>query len=113
MNRWYGIAGAAVFAVATVGGALAASTAPAAPTPGKTAAAISASHAVARPAMSRKRVEAIQAALNNNGEQVTVDGYWGAKTSAALKDFQQKHGLKATGHIDHSTLGQLKVTTRT
>lgn len=59
--------------------------------------------------MSRKRVEAIQTALNNMGEQVAVDGIWGPKTGRALKSFQQKHNLKPTGRADAATLQQLKV----
>jgi peptidoglycan hydrolase-like protein with peptidoglycan-binding domain len=60
--------------------------------------------------MSHKRVKAIQAALNSMGGQIAVDGRWGPKTEGALKDFQQKHGLKVTGHADAATLQQLKVT---
>jgi murein L,D-transpeptidase YcbB/YkuD len=60
-------------------------------------------------AMSRQRVEAIQQALNTNGEHVTVDGVWGSKTAAAVKDFQQKHGLQPTGHVNRATMEQLHV----
>ncbi len=62
-------------------------------------------------ATSQNRVKTIQTALNNNGEQVTVDGKLGPKTVAALKDFQQKHGLKVTGHADRATMSQLHTAT--
>jgi peptidoglycan hydrolase-like protein with peptidoglycan-binding domain len=62
-----------------------------------------------RHGMSRNQVEAIQAALNNNGEHVAVDGIWGMKTASAVKDFQQKHGLKPTGHASRATVEQLHV----
>ena len=61
----------------------------------------------------KARVEAIQTALNNNGEKVSVDGLLGRQTRGAIKDFQQKHGLKATGHADQATLEQLKVPSKT
>jgi peptidoglycan hydrolase-like protein with peptidoglycan-binding domain len=60
-------------------------------------------------AMSSKHVKAIQAALNQNGAQLNVDGRWGPKTRSALMDFQQKNGLKATGHADKATLDKLNV----
>ena len=62
-------------------------------------------------ATSQNRVKTIQTALNNNGEQLNVDGKLGPKTVAALKDFQQKHGLKVTGHADKATMSQLHTTT--
>jgi peptidoglycan hydrolase-like protein with peptidoglycan-binding domain len=63
----------------------------------------------AHAAMSRHRVEEIQAALNRAGAKIPVDGYWGAKTTAAVKTFQKGHGMKATGHLDHATLKALDV----
>jgi len=59
--------------------------------------------------MSSKHVKAIQGALNQNGAQLNVDGRWGPKTRSALMDFQQKNGLKATGHADKATLAKLNV----
>lgn len=59
--------------------------------------------------MSRKHVEAIQEALNANGEKVSVDGVWGSKTRTALKTFQHRNGLKATGHPDAATLHKLGI----
>jgi peptidoglycan hydrolase-like protein with peptidoglycan-binding domain len=49
-------------------------------------------------------------ALNNNGEKVAVDGYWGPKTSMALKDFQKQHGLQVNGGFDRATAKQLHLT---
>lgn len=60
-------------------------------------------------AMSKTRVEAIQTALKNNGEDVTSDGVWGPKTVAAVRDFQTKNGLKATGHVDRATAQKLNL----
>ncbi len=60
-------------------------------------------------AMSRTRVEAIQTALKNNGEDVAPDGVWGPKTVAALRDFQKQHGLKTTGHMDRATALKLNL----
>ncbi|HEY1719725.1 MAG TPA: peptidoglycan-binding domain-containing protein [Magnetospirillaceae bacterium] len=54
-------------------------------------------------AMSRKHIESVQAALANSGQSVAIDGVWGPKTTAALKDFQKAHGLKATGRLNHAT----------
>jgi len=53
------------------------------------------------------RIEKIKQALNGNGAALKVDGKWGPKTTAALKDFQKAHGLKATGHLNKSTRTQL------
>lgn len=57
--------------------------------------------------MSRQRVEGIQEALNGAGAKLAIDGIWGPKTEAALKQYQQQHGLKVTGHPDHATMKQL------
>jgi peptidoglycan DL-endopeptidase CwlO len=51
----------------------------------------------------QQRVAKVQAALNSNGAQLTVDGKWGPKTSAALKAYQQGHSLKPTGKVDPAT----------
>jgi peptidoglycan hydrolase-like protein with peptidoglycan-binding domain len=57
----------------------------------------------------QQRVAKVQMALNASGAQVTVDGKWGPKTAAALKAYQQGHGLKPTGHIDSATAKALGV----
>jgi peptidoglycan hydrolase-like protein with peptidoglycan-binding domain len=121
MNKTAGLAAAAVIAALMTTSAFAASPAPATTTTAAPAAAavapaatptqVPATHKAAakHAAMSKDRVEAIQTALNNNGEKVAVDGAWGRKTMTALKDFQQKHGIKASGHADPTTLQQLKI----
>jgi peptidoglycan hydrolase-like protein with peptidoglycan-binding domain len=93
---------AAGFLLAGVSGAMAASPAAAGTS---TPAATSHSHH----GMSSKHVKAVQAALNQNGAQLNVDGHWGPKTRSALMEFQQKNGLKATGHTDKATLAKLNV----
>ncbi len=55
------------------------------------------------------KLKAVQEALNKEGASLTVDGIWGPKTRAAIKSYQQAHGLKATGHLDKATRAALKV----
>lgn len=57
--------------------------------------------------MRMDRMKKLQTALNANGASLTVDGKMGPKTMAALKTFQQAHGLKVTGHPDKETLAAL------
>lgn len=118
MNKTTGLVAASLLALATMtsafAGAPAATTAPAATQAPAQAAAPAQAPAAQKPVahhamMSRERVEAVQTALNNNGAKVAVDGIWGRQTAAALKDFQQKHGIKPTGHPDSATLDQLKM----
>lgn len=52
-------------------------------------------------------VKDAQEALNKQGAGLTVDGKMGPKTQAALKSFQQAHGLKATGKLDKATKAAL------
>jgi peptidoglycan hydrolase-like protein with peptidoglycan-binding domain len=55
-------------------------------------------------------VKAVQQALKDKGHDVgDVDGRMGPKTQAALRDFQQKEGLKATGRGDAETMAKLGV----
>ena len=58
---------------------------------------------VAMHRMSRHRVEQIQTALDNHGQNVPIDGIWGHKTMMAVKAFQKDHDLRATGRLDHAT----------
>jgi peptidoglycan hydrolase-like protein with peptidoglycan-binding domain len=58
----------------------------------------------------RREVEAVQQALNQQGSNLKVDGKLGSKTREALKEFQQKNGLKPTGRLDKATESALKVT---
>jgi peptidoglycan hydrolase-like protein with peptidoglycan-binding domain len=67
--------------------------------------------AMHRAAMSSDQVRAIQTSLNSNGEHLSVDGKLGPKTVAALKDYQQKQGLKPTGRPDKATMDHLRPTT--
>jgi hypothetical protein len=58
---------------------------------------------------SSKDVRKIQQALNQNGLRVKVDGKWGPKTKEALREFQQKNGLQASGRLDSQTLQKLQI----
>jgi peptidoglycan hydrolase-like protein with peptidoglycan-binding domain len=51
----------------------------------------------------QQKVAKVQMALNANGATLDVDGKWGAKTSAALKAYQQAHNLKPTGKMNGET----------
>ena len=62
-------------------------------------------------ARSPDEVRKVQSALNENGEDVKVDGRWGPQTSQALRDYQQKNGLQASGHLDDQTKQKLNVDT--
>lgn len=52
-------------------------------------------------------VSLLQQALNQNGASLTVDGNFGAKTEAAVKAYQQAHGLAADGVAGPITLTSL------
>ena len=53
-------------------------------------------------------VERAQQALKQQGHDPgPVDGVMGAQTSAALKAYQQKHGLSVTGRLDAATAAKL------
>ncbi|MQA66488.1 MAG: hypothetical protein GEU76_11415 [Alphaproteobacteria bacterium] len=58
-------------------------------------------------AAANKGVMALQDALNKNGASLKVDGRMGKNTRAALKDFQSKNGLKATGKLDKASRAKL------
>ncbi len=51
----------------------------------------------------------VQKALNKSGAHVKVDGKMGKNTEVALKSYQEKNGLKATGATDSATLNKLGV----
>ena len=56
----------------------------------------------------REQVKAVQQALKDKGHDPgEVDGAMGPKTEAALRDYQQKEGLKATGTADADTMAKL------
>ena len=58
-------------------------------------------------AAANKGVMALQEALNKSGATLQVDGRMGKNTRAALKDFQSKNGLKATGKLDKASRAKL------
>lgn len=118
------VGAAALFGLATVLPAMAADAAAGAPaTPSAAAQAPAAkhtptavhhkmSHAHAHKAMHKHpmvnaRVKAVQEALSKDGYKVKADGIMGGKTRAALKEFQAKNGLKATGQLNKATLKKL------
>lgn len=57
--------------------------------------------------VSKAWVKKVQTALNKAGYKVKVDGIIGKETRAAVKDFQKKNGLKATGRLDKATQAKL------
>jgi peptidoglycan hydrolase-like protein with peptidoglycan-binding domain len=57
-----------------------------------------------------EHVKAVQQALKDKGHDPgAVDGKMGPKTQAALRDFQSKEGLKASGRLDADTMAKLGV----
>ena len=52
-------------------------------------------------------VTELQKLLNSNGYALDVDGSFGPKTQAAVKDYQQKNGLKVDGIVGNNTWGSL------
>jgi peptidoglycan hydrolase-like protein with peptidoglycan-binding domain len=68
----------------------------------------------ARGVGSVEQVKAVQQALKDKGHDAgDIDGKMGPKTQAALRDFQQKEGLKATGRADAETMARLGVEVET
>jgi peptidoglycan hydrolase-like protein with peptidoglycan-binding domain len=61
-----------------------------------------------------EQVKAIQQALKDQGHDPgDIDGIMGPKTQAALRDYQQKQGLKVTGRLDAETSAKLGVEAKT
>jgi peptidoglycan hydrolase-like protein with peptidoglycan-binding domain len=54
-----------------------------------------------------KKVTTIQQWLSLNGENVMIDGVYGAATEAAVKSFQDERNLPITGSVDQKTMDQL------
>ena len=56
-----------------------------------------------------EQVRKAQAALNDKGFNVAVDGRMGPNTEGAVRSFQQQNGLVASGTLDDATLNALGV----
>ena len=52
-------------------------------------------------------VKSLQEKLNNNGYKLDVDGIFGVKTQAAVKDYQKKNNLAVDGIVGTNTWGAL------
>lgn len=61
---------------------------------------------------SGKDVKTLQEYLNNNGYSLDVDGQFGSKTQAAVKDYQKKKGLSVDGVVGTNTWGSLSGTSK-
>jgi peptidoglycan hydrolase-like protein with peptidoglycan-binding domain len=60
--------------------------------------------------MSPSMIKQVQQKLKQQGHDVgAVDGMWGPKTQAALREFQQQQGMQASGELDQETLAALGV----
>lgn len=56
------------------------------------------------------QVMAMQQRLNEQGFSAgRIDGLWGPDTSAAVRNFQQRNGLRRTGQLDQGTLRALGI----
>lgn len=109
MNKRTGVLAAGLVAVIGMAGAVVAQAPAVAAEPAAAQPASAMHHHRHHGMMAHKQVAGVQQALNTAGAKLTVDGKWGPKTEAALKQFQQQHGLKVTGHLDHATRTQLKL----
>jgi hyperosmotically inducible protein len=59
---------------------------------------------------SQTHVAAAQQALKTNGYNPgPIDGYMGPRTTAAVRDYQQREQLQVTGQLDPETLGRLGI----
>lgn len=60
--------------------------------------------------MSQDTVRQVQQALQQAGlYRARVDGVWGPATEAAVRSYQQKHNLNASGELDADTLASLNL----
>lgn len=66
-------------------------------------------HTAANVSMDAQTIQSVQASLRNEGHSVSVDGVWGPRTAAALRDFQRDNSLSATGTLNAETLAALNV----
>lgn len=68
------------------------------------------SHSQGGSAISKDIIKQVQQKLNQQGfDAGKVDGNWGMQTQQALKNFQQKQGLQASGKLDQQTMSALGV----
>jgi hypothetical protein len=65
------------------------------------------------PAVSERLVRDVQESLRAQDINAgPVDGIWGPRTSAAVREFQQTQGLDASGQLNAQTLGALGIAER-
>jgi peptidoglycan hydrolase-like protein with peptidoglycan-binding domain len=63
----------------------------------------------AAPGVEQSTIKQAQEKLSSQGLDVTADGVLGPKTQAAVKEFQKKEGIQASGQLDQETLAALGV----
>ena len=61
------------------------------------------------PGMDQNTIKQAQEKLSSKGHDVQADGVLGPQTQAALKEFQEKEGIQASGRLDQETLAALGV----
>jgi peptidoglycan hydrolase-like protein with peptidoglycan-binding domain len=61
------------------------------------------------PGMDQGTIKQAQEKLSSKGHDVQTDGVLGPKTQAAVKEFQEKEGIQASGRLDQETLAALGV----
>jgi Putative peptidoglycan binding domain len=61
------------------------------------------------PSMDRSTIKSVQSSLKAQGHSVSVDGKWGPRSAAALRDFQAANNLSATGELDTATMAALNI----
>jgi len=61
------------------------------------------------PPISDDLISSLQEKLNEEGNDLAVDGIWGPETQAALSNYQQEKGLDDTGQLDAETLSELQL----
>jgi peptidoglycan hydrolase-like protein with peptidoglycan-binding domain len=61
------------------------------------------------PGVEQETIKQAQEKLSSKGHDVQADGVLGPKTQAALKEFQEKEGIQASGRLDQETLSALGV----
>jgi peptidoglycan hydrolase-like protein with peptidoglycan-binding domain len=78
--------------------------------PSETPTTPSASAGAQAQAQDSQTVRQVQQQLKDQGHDIAVDGQMGPQTQAALKEFQKKQGLEASGELDAGTMSALGVT---